>query len=90
MRRFAKLDLFDDALPDETTILHFRHLLERHELTKRMFEIINEVLKSRGLLLKGGRWMRPLFMPLRRPRIRHGNATRRCTRRRRAINTTLG
>jgi hypothetical protein len=32
MRRFAKLDLFDDALPDETTILHFRHLLERHEL----------------------------------------------------------
>jgi IS5 family transposase len=51
------LDLFDDALPDETTILHFRHLLERHELTKRMFEIINEVLASRGLLLKGGTMM---------------------------------
>ena len=32
MRRFARLELSDDALPDETTILKFRHLLERHGL----------------------------------------------------------
>jgi hypothetical protein len=33
MRRFAGLELMEDALPDETTILNFRHLLEKHQLT---------------------------------------------------------
>ena len=54
MRRFARLDLSDDALPDETTILKFRHLLERHGLTSAMMNVINETLEARGLLLKGG------------------------------------
>ena len=54
MRRFAGLELIEDALPDESTILRFRHLLERHQLTKRMLETINEVLEARGALLKGG------------------------------------
>jgi IS5 family transposase len=34
MRAFAGLELGRDVIPDETTILNFRHLLERHELTK--------------------------------------------------------
>jgi IS5 family transposase len=38
MRAFAGLELGRDAIPDETTILNFRHLLERHELTKALFE----------------------------------------------------
>ena len=38
MRRFADIDIETDAIPDETTILHFRHLLEKHELTKKIFE----------------------------------------------------
>ena len=54
MRRFARLELSDDALPDETTILKFRHLLERHGLTSAMMNVINETLEARGLLLKGG------------------------------------
>lgn len=54
MRRFAGLQLTDDALPDESTILNFRHLLERHELTSRVMNAINEVLTNKGLLLKGG------------------------------------
>jgi len=54
MRRFARLELSVDALPDETTILNFRHLLERHELSKLMLQTINESLQSRGCLLKGG------------------------------------
>lgn len=37
MRAFAGLELGRDAIPDETTILNFRHLLERHELTKAIF-----------------------------------------------------
>jgi len=54
MRRFAHLDLMDDALPDETAILNFRHQLEKHDLTKQMLQLINELLHSRGCLLKGG------------------------------------
>jgi len=54
MRRFAGLDLSDDALPDETTILKFRHLLEKHGLTAQMMNLINDTLEQRGLLLKGG------------------------------------
>jgi transposase, IS5 family len=54
MRRFAGLELSEDALPDETTILKFRHLLEEHKLTARMMNVINETLEARGLLLKGG------------------------------------
>lgn len=54
MRRFAGLELIDDAIPDETTILKFRRLLEKHDLTSRMMNVINDVLESRGMLLKGG------------------------------------
>jgi IS5 family transposase len=54
MRRFARLELTDDALPDESTILKFRHLLERHQLTAQMMDVINDTLEQKGLLLKGG------------------------------------
>jgi IS5 family transposase len=54
MRRFAGLELVEDALPDETTILNFRRLLERHELTAKLMNTINDVLEQKGLLLKGG------------------------------------
>jgi Transposase domain (DUF772) len=39
MRRFARVELGDDVVPDESTILRFRHLLEKHGLTKGIFEI---------------------------------------------------
>ncbi len=35
MRRFAKIELGEDVIPDETTILNFRHLLEAHDLPQR-------------------------------------------------------
>ena len=54
LRRFARLDLADDTLPDETTILNFRRLLEQHELTAKLMNTINDVLEEQGLLLKGG------------------------------------
>jgi IS5 family transposase len=44
MRTFAGLELGRDAIPDETTILNFRHLLERHELTKTIFVAVAEFL----------------------------------------------
>ena len=54
MRAFAGLELGRDAVPDETTILNFRHLLERHELTKALFEAVSEHLEDKGALLRGG------------------------------------
>lgn len=54
MRRFAKLEFIDDALPDETTILRFRHLLEQHRLTERIFAEVRVLLLDQRLLLKGG------------------------------------
>ena len=54
MRAFAGLELGRDAIPDETTILNFRHLLERHDLTKGIFEGVAEHLAAKGELLRGG------------------------------------
>ena len=53
MRRFAGLRL-SNRLPDETTILNFRHLLERHSLGKKLFDEVNRHLKAEGLTLREG------------------------------------
>jgi transposase, IS5 family len=54
MRRFAGFGGVTDALPDETTILHFRHLLEKHNLTVILLEEINARLQDQGLLVSRG------------------------------------
>ena len=53
VRRFAGLKL-SGPLPDETTILNFRHLLEKHELGAGLFEEISRHLESQGLRLQEG------------------------------------
>ncbi len=53
MRRFAGLRLSDN-LPDETTILNFRHFLERHKFGHRLFDTIQSHLASQGLKLQEG------------------------------------
>jgi len=54
MRRFAGIELSQDAVPDETTILNFRRLLERHRLTEAIFKEVNRLLSAKHLLLKSG------------------------------------
>jgi IS5 family transposase len=54
MRAFAGLELGRDAIPDETTILNFRHLLEAGDLTKAIFEAVSKHLEDKGALLRGG------------------------------------
>ena len=54
MRRFAGIELAEDIIPDETTILRFRHLLEQHRLTEAIFTEVRSLLEKRGLLLKSG------------------------------------
>lgn len=52
MRRFAGISI--DTVPDETTILNFRHLLERHGLGQKLFRKINKHLETKGLSFKEG------------------------------------
>ena len=52
MRHFAGLKL--DRLPDETTILNFRHFLEQHGLGKVLFKEVNKHLEKNGLMLREG------------------------------------
>jgi IS5 family transposase len=54
MRRFVGIELGDDRVPDETTILNFRHLLERHGLTEAIFEDVNTHLADKGITLRSG------------------------------------
>jgi len=52
LRQFAGLSL--ERIPDETTLLNFRRLLERYELAGGMLEVINGYLGERGLSLRRG------------------------------------
>lgn len=54
VRRFAGLDAGESRLPDETTILHFRHLLEAHQLAESLFQEVASLLTERGLILREG------------------------------------
>jgi transposase, IS5 family len=52
LRRFAGVKM--ERIPDETSLLHFRHLLERHGLCEALFERVKAHLYSKGLWLKQG------------------------------------
>jgi IS5 family transposase len=54
LQHFARIDLSADGVPDATTLLNFRHLLETHDLCKDLFRAINADLAARGLLLREG------------------------------------
>jgi len=54
MRRFAGICTDADVIPDETSILNFRRLLEQHQLTAQLFSAINAHLAERGLLVGRG------------------------------------
>jgi len=49
MRDFVGIDLAVESVPDATTLLRFRHLLEKHVLIQRIFEAINASLCEQGL-----------------------------------------
>ena len=54
MRAFAGLDAGDDLIPDESSILRFRHRLEQHGMAEQLLAEINAVLSERGVLLRQG------------------------------------
>ena len=54
MRRFAGFTLNEDAIPDESTILLFRHLLEKHGLTEQLFAVVSRLLEKQGMIVRNG------------------------------------
>jgi hypothetical protein len=82
---FASINLNRDAIPDATTVLHFRYWLERHDLTKGLFDEVSAMLEERGLLMRQGTIVDATIIAAHpRPRTSRRRATRKCTRRRRA------
>ena len=57
MRQFVGIDLGRERVPDETTVLNFRHLPEQHELGRTLFEQVHRHLETQGL--KGATGIRP-------------------------------
>jgi transposase, IS5 family len=54
MREFVGIDLGLESAPDETTVCKFRHLLEKHELGRRVFEEVGRHLQGKGMQVSGG------------------------------------
>ncbi len=54
LRDFVGVDLSRESVPDATTLLKFRHLLQHNDLTKALFEEINAHLAEKGLLMRAG------------------------------------
>ncbi|MHB8153186.1 MAG: IS5 family transposase [Bacillati bacterium] len=54
MRAFARIDLGEAGVPDETTVCKFRHLIEKHELGKKLFAEVNRHLADCGIVVSGG------------------------------------
>ena len=74
-----------EPIPDASTILHFRHLQERHQLGQGLFEGVKACLGEQGMAPKekergGTSWTPPSSRPHRPPRIGKGSGTRRCTK----------
>ena len=54
MKRFLKIDFSTEQTPDATTLLHFRHLLEKHDIARKMFDDVKQRLDASGLIMHGG------------------------------------
>lgn len=54
MREFMGLDFGVEQVPDATTLLHFRHLLEEHHLGEELFAAQNEIFQEQGWIMRGG------------------------------------
>jgi IS5 family transposase len=67
LRRFVGIDLGSETVPDATTLLKFRHLLEEQKLGERIFAEVGRVLQARGAKLKSGRFLHRRSPPIRRP-----------------------
>jgi IS5 family transposase len=79
-----------ERIPDETAILNFRRLLEKHELAAGILAVANGYLGDRGLSLRQGTIVdATLINAPSSTKNKDGNVTRKCTRPKRATSTTF-
>ena len=92
MRKFTGIHFMTEAVPDETTLCKFRHLLEANGLNKLLFDAINRVTVQTGHMMKGGTIVdvRPSSMPPAPRRMQIKPVIRKCTRRKRGMSGDLG
>ena len=87
MRNFVGINFLEEQVPDATTLLKFRRLLEEHNLGEAIFNDIKERLQQAGLMMRGGTIVdATIIHSTPPPRTRKESVIRRCTRPRRAIN----
>ena len=87
MRRFTGIDFMTEAVPDETTLCKFRHLLEQNGLNKLFFDAINRVMVQTGHMMKGGTIVDATIINAPAPPRMHQRVViPKCTRRRRGTN----
>ncbi len=67
MRVFAGLGLGHDAIPDETMILNFRHLLGKHNLTEALLDAVKTYLQQALKMLRWFSGLVPVYVPARPP-----------------------
>ena len=88
MRGFVSIDLGREPVPDETTVCRFRHLLETHDLGRRLFDEVQRHLAAKGLKVATGTIESMRRSSVRRlpPRMPIRRAIPRCIRQRRATS----
>jgi IS5 family transposase len=59
IRRFAGIELISDRVPDETAILTFRHLMEKHGLGEQILDTVKAHLSSRKMTMRRGMSVAP-------------------------------
>lgn len=91
MRQFVGINLLTEDVPDATTLLKFRHLLESNGIARQLFNDLGQELVRSGRWCGVERsWMRPSLTRRAQPRTRRKNGIRRCTRPGKATNGILG
>ena len=87
MRKFTGIDFMTEAVPDETTLCKFRHLLEANGLNKLFFDAINRVMLQTGHMMKGGTIVDATIINA-PSSTKNGRKSgiRKCTRRKRAMS----
>ena len=88
MRQFAQLSM-DKAIPDRTTIMNFRHLLEKHKLTRKLFKMVNQWLSDCGIMMTQGTLVDATIIEApSSTKNKDKSVTRICIRPRKATNGT--
>jgi IS5 family transposase len=54
MRKFMKLNFLEKNVPDATTLLRFRYLLEEHGPQEKILEAVNKLMEEKGIMMRGG------------------------------------